>query len=527
MLKRFLGLLGWLGVALVFAAFAIRVLKPEYLQWYNTLAFSGLACTLLYILSQWREVVRSFSGRQTRYGSLAAGSVVVVLVILVAINYLANRHNKRWDLTAAKQFSLSDQTKKVVQGLQKPVTMRVFDRSDGMERFRDRLDEYKNASKQVQVEYIDVERKPQVANQYQVQVAGTVVIEYDGRTEKVTSDSEQDITNGVIKVVAGKQQKLYFVQGHGEHSPDASERTGYSAVAGALKNDNFAFDKLVLAQGKEVPPDASVVVIAGPRTDFFPAEIDMIKAYLARGGKVLFMIDPPDRPDSPEPTGLIALAKDWAIEVGEDLVVDVSGMGQLIGTGPSVPVVAKYDPHPITDRFGLMTAYPLARSVSSISAGVNGHFAQNLVETSQNSWAEKDIKGLLTSGEVTRDTAKGDKPGPISLAAAVSAPVGGTPPPDPATKDDAKKPETRLAVFGDSDFISNGFLGIQGNKDLFLNTVNWLAQQENLISIRPKDPQDRRITLTAERERQIFWLAVVVIPGLILVGGIQTWWRRR
>src|SRR5262245_21592132 len=313
MLKRLLGLLGWLGVALVAAAFAVRILKPEWLQWYNTLALSGLACTLLYILSQWREVARSFSGRQTRYGSLAAGSVLVVLVILVAINYLANRHNKRWDLTAAKQFSLSDQTKKVLQGLQKPVSMRVFDRSDAMERFRDRLEEYKNQSNQLQVEYIDVERKPQLANQYQVQVAGTVVISYDGRTEKVTSDGEQEITNGLIKVVAGKTHKLYFVQGHGEHSPDATERTGYSAIAAALKSDNFEFDKVVLAQGKEVPADASVLVIAGPKLDYLPGEIDMVKAYLAKGGKVLFMLDPPDRADSPEPAGLIALAKEWAI----------------------------------------------------------------------------------------------------------------------------------------------------------------------------------------------------------------------
>ena len=118
-------------MALVFGAVAIRFTRPEWQQWYNGLALAGLACTLLYILSQWREVVRSFSGRQARLGSLAAGSVVVVLGILIAINYLSSRHNKRWDLTAAKQFSLSDQTKKVLQGLQKPVHIRVFDRSEG------------------------------------------------------------------------------------------------------------------------------------------------------------------------------------------------------------------------------------------------------------------------------------------------------------------------------------------------------------------------------------------------------------
>ena len=410
MLKRVLGLLGWLGVALVFAAVAIRFLKPEWQQWYNGLAMAGLGCTLLYILSQWREVARSFSGRQARFGTLAAASVLVVLAILVAINYLASRRNKRWDLTAAKQFSLSDQTKKVLTGLQKPIRVLVFDRSDNFERFRDRLDEYEYTSKNVKVEYMDVDKKPAIANQYQVQALGTVVFEFEGRTEKVTSDGEQELTNALIKVITGKQHKLYFVQGHGERTPDDSDRTGYSSIAKAITSENFTQDKLVLAQVKEVPADASVLIIAGPKTDFFPAEIDMLKAYLGRGGKVLFLIDPPDRAESPDPTNLLALIKDWAIEVNRNIVVDVSGMGQLFGTGASVPVAAKYDAHPITDRFRLITAYPLARSVGAITAGVNGHFATNLVETSQNSWAESDIKGLMTTGEVTRDLAKGTRP---------------------------------------------------------------------------------------------------------------------
>src|SRR5919106_4820004 len=129
MLRRILGLLGWLGVALVFAAVAIRFLRPEW-QWYNWLAIAGLVCTLLYILSQWREIARSFSGREARFGSLALASIAVVLAILIGINYLASRRNKRWDLTAAKQFTLSDQTKKVLQSLDKPVVIRVFDRAE-------------------------------------------------------------------------------------------------------------------------------------------------------------------------------------------------------------------------------------------------------------------------------------------------------------------------------------------------------------------------------------------------------------
>lgn len=526
MLRRILGLLGWLGVALVFAAVAIRFLKPEWQQWYYWLAIAGLVCTLLYMLSQWREIARSFSGRQARFGTLAVASALVVLAILTAINYIASRHNKRWDLTAAKQFSLSDQTKKILQGLDKPLHVRVFAEQDDFGRFRERLDEYQYVSKQLQVEYIDPVKRPALANQYKVQALGTIVLEYEGRTERVSSDGEQEITNGLIKLIQGTQHKVYFVQGHGEKNPDSGDRGGYNAISSSLGSANFAVDKLVLAQVKEVPSDASVLIVAGPKTDFFPNEIDVLKAYLARGGKVLFLLDPPDRPESPELTNLSALLKDWAIELGNNVVVDVSGMGQLFGTTAEVPVAARYESHPITDGFNLMTAYPLARSVSPAAGGANNRSPQALVQTSANSWAETDVKRLATTGQVARELDKGDTAGPVTLAVAVSGPAEKAPAPaDP--KADAPKTETRIAVFGDSDFAANGFLGISGNRDLFLNSVNWLAQQENLIAIRPKDPEDRRITLTGDQHTRIFWLTVFIIPGLILFAGIQTWWRRR
>src|SRR5262249_6378743 len=219
-----------------------------------------------------------------------------------------------------------------------------------------------------------------------------------------------------------------------------------------------------------------------------------LKKCLDRAGKVMLLIDPPEKPDSPGKPNLIALAHDWAMDVNNDIVVDISGMGRLIGTDASVPVVAQYPSHKITERFSYLTAFPLARSVTPVSAGVNGRTAQTFLETSANSWSETDIKGLLTSGKVALEENKGDKKGPISIGAAVSAAATGD---AKAATPDAPKPETRVTVVGDSDFAANFALGIQGNRDLFMNIVGWLSQQENLISIRPKEPDDRRLTLTA------------------------------
>ena len=524
-MNRILSLVGWLGTALVFVAVAIRFGWPAKDQYAYYLAWSGLVCVLAYTLGQWREIAKVFGRRQARYGTLAATSVLVVLGILVAINYIGAKQNKRWDLTVNKQFSLSDQTRNVLVKLDAPLEVLVFYKPEELQTWHDRLHEYEYASKNVQTQYIDPDKKPAVARQNQIQQYNTVVFNYKGRTERVTTNSEQDLTNAIIKVITGQQKKVYFTAGHGEHDTGSSERDGYNGIAEALGHENYTVDKLVLAQAGSVPDDASVVVVAGPKTDFFPQEIDALKKYLDKAGKLLLEIDPPEKPDSPPLTNLIALAHDWDMAVGNDIVVDVSGMGRLIGTDASVPVAASYPAHPITQRFTLLTAFPLARSVNVITGGVNGHTAQTFVETSPRSWAESDVKGLLTTGQVTLDESKGDKKGPVSIAAAANAPVAAATPPKPG--DEGPKPETRVVVFGDSDFAANATLAIQGNRDLFMNTIGWLSQQENLISIRPKEPDDRRLTMTAAQQTNLVWLALLIIPGVIFGSGVYNWWRRR
>ncbi len=526
MVNRILSLVGWLGTAMVFVAVAIRFGFPAKEQYAYYLAWGGLVCVLAYTLGQWREIAKVFSRRQTRYGTLAATSVLVVLGILVAINYIGKFQNKRWDLTANKQFSLSDQSRNVLAKLDSPLQVQVFAQEPEFNRYQDKLKEYEYASKKVTTEYIDPDKKPTVAKQMAIQQYGTIVFSYKGRTERVTTDNEQDITNGVIKVVSGQQRKIYFTTGHGEKDTTSADRDGYNAIAGALGRENYTVEKLVLAQQSAVPDDASVVIVAGPRTDFFATEIDALKKYLDKNGKLLLELDPPDKADSAPLTGLIALAHDWGVQIGNNVVVDVSGMGRLIGTDASVPVAATYPAHPITARFTLMTAYPLAREASPIAGGVNGHTAQVFVESSARSWAETDIKELLATGKVSLDEAKGDKKGPVAIASAVSASAAPAAPPKPG-EPDAPKPETRVAVIGDSDFAANSTLGVPGNRDLLMNTVGWLSQQDNLISSRPKEADDRRITLTATQQANVTWLSLLVIPGFVFGTGVYTWWRRR
>jgi ABC-type uncharacterized transport system involved in gliding motility auxiliary subunit len=536
---RILGILGWLGIALVLGGLAVRLLggsgvMPVSLdmdRYASYAAWTGLVLVVIQALGQ-----LDFKRRTTQYGTMAVTSIVVVLGLLVAVNYLSNRRNTRWDLTENQQYSLSEQTVGLLTDLETPVTFLVFDQAGNFDRFRTRLEEYTYHSPQVSVEYIDADRQPVRAREYAIEAYGTVVIEYMDRTERVTSDTEQDLTNGLIKVLTGEQKKVYFVQGHGERDMADTERTGYSTVAEALGRDNYATESIVLAQRQSVPEDAVVLVIAGPTTDLLQPEADMVARYLDQGGHVLVLLDPLETGDRAMPA-LEALLRAWAVDAGSNVVVDVSGVGQLLGTDATVPVAASYPQHAVTAGFNLLTAYPMARSIDPGTSDATGRVAQSIIQTGQQSWAETDIATLVDGGEIEMDAGT-DRQGPISIGVAVTAPVEAPETPadadasdttdsDADAADDARRPESRLVAIGDSDFAANYALGISGNRDLFMNAVSWLAQQENLIAIRPREASDRRLTLTAGGTSLLLWISLVFVPAGVMGAGVYTWWRRR
>src|SRR6185436_16280583 len=229
------------------------------------------------------------------------------------------------------------------------VHVTVFERNDRQQVHKDRLDEFTYFSTKLVAEYIDPDKEPTRAGEAKIDTLPTILFEYKGRTERVTSSDEQALTNALIKVLTGAARKVYFTQGHGEKDSASSDRGGYSTVVEQMKQDNFGVEPLVLIQQKTIPDDATILVIAGPTTDFFPPEIEALNAYVAKGGKVLVMLDPLLKgPAQPLLTQFLA---DWGIRAGSDVVLDASGMGQMLGTDASVPVAAQYPPHAITQGF--------------------------------------------------------------------------------------------------------------------------------------------------------------------------------
>ena len=479
-----------------------------------------------------------FLARQTLVRARADGSdrffagvgwlatvLVAAAAAFVTISAFPGTLSRRFDVTANRVYQLAPQTQAALRTLDAPVRVRLFAQQARLPAYRDRLKEYAAASTRVEIEYVDVDAQPTLARQYDAQESGIAVLEYRGRVERINAASEQDFTNALIRLRQGQTRKIYFTSGHAERDVSSTERAGYSGIAVKLQDENFPVETINVAVRETIPPDASLVIVAGPRADFFRAEIDALRRYLENGGAVLFMVDPFEDlkryitqsgtalfmmdPSSASRTGelrnLTAFLREQGAELGNDVVVDTSPMGQFLGTDASVPVAVSYPSHPITKGLTSLTAYPMARSVSPVPR--EGRTASSIIKTSEQTWSETDIK-QLGAGHLSMDPWKGDRPGPVSLGVAVSAP-----PAAPLPKDDSRPRETRLVVVGDSDFVANYSANVPGNAEMFLSIVHWLAQ-ETVVTIPPRAPQRRALTMTASQRRIVFWLALLLIPGL-------------
>ena len=463
-------------------------------------------------------MLQALRSRTIKYGSNAFVSVIVVLGIVVLVNYLFNTYRYRYDATPGKIHSLSDQTITVLRGLDQDVNVTAFFKKDEGPAFADMLKECRYHSKKLSYEFIDPDQNPAMAKRYGIRVYGTTVIESGEREEKIESQEEKDLTNALIKVTRDRNKVIYFTQGHGEADIDEeAARDGYAQVRDRLQDVNYDVKKIVLAQEGQIPADCAALIAVGPKTAFFPNEVGLISTYLDRGGSGMFLIDPVVQ------SGLEDMLRAWSVEVGNDFVVDYGIMAQLFGVRDrAMPVTTTYGEHPITEKHkGMMTFYPLVRSVSLADQTGEGATGVELIQTSAQSWAETDLSALAqTSAKIAQGP--GDTAGPISLAVAVTSEARMV---EGGAQEGGKK--NRIVVFGDSEFANNQFFTQQGNGDLFLNAVSWLVEEEELISIRPKGPRFSPISLTARDGKVIFWLSVVMMPLIVAAAGVVVWWRRR
>ena len=521
-MKQLAPFAGWAGLILGFAALIVYLFLPEFTLITLTIASVAGVNAIFFLAVCRKEVLHAVKTRTALYGMNSTVVILVVLAILICINLLTHRHKFTWDLTETSVFTLSPQTQKVAQSLPRKVKMTAFFQSGpGRDKFKLLAEGYKDLTDRIEVEWVDPIRRPAVVKQYGVTTYGTVVLESAEQVTKVKNATEENLTNALLQVTRDRQKKIYFLSGHKEKDIEDKGRTGYSQAKQALEQDYYSVELLLLLQTGKVPEDADALIINGPEKNLQESEITAINAYLNQGGAVLLLLDPQ------QDSGLTGFLGQWGMDIRDDLVIDPSA--KLSGADYTTPIISQISDHPITVELGQPIILPMLRSVSIITT--EGLSTTELLFSGEKSWAEREYK----SGRVRPDPGI-DIGGPVPVAIVSSKEIKDANRPE--TKPDASSEnktsgssgpvkKAHLVVIGDSDFASNQFFSLYGNRDFFLNTASWLAKEDNLIAIRPRLRKWSPITLSNTQGNLVSMLGVVVFPSLVLLLGFRVWWKRR
>ncbi|RPI74960.1 MAG: hypothetical protein EHM45_16385 [Desulfobacteraceae bacterium] len=460
-------------------------------------------------------MLKKFFTSRFQESSNLAVALLVVLSLAVLLTLLADRYYLRWDLTAAGRHTLSEKTLTVLQNITAPVHIKAFVREGEPEadNAQELLASYRYQCPQIDFELIDPDRRPALAGQYHVKELNTLVLEGFGRQQSIKPINEENITTGLIRLLENEVKHIYWIFGHGERSLAGTELTSCSRLTGKLSLENFAFHELNLMQ-KDVPNDASLVILAGPVIPLFSEEIAGLRNYLYRGGRLIILLDPL------KDGGLKGFLGEQGIVIAADIVIDK--LSKAVGGDYLLPVVNQYGPHAITKDFRLACLFAEARSIEKSQENKPDRTLTNLALTSPGSWAETDMDAFK-QGKAGLE--QNDRIGPISLAVIAEFEFPLNNPQTPAASAGVNK--SKLVVFGDADFISNKYLETAGNSDLMTNTINYLVERGRLIIIEKKQAIAKPALLNGKQLLILFFISVILIPLIVLVIGIVVWRKRR
>jgi ABC-type uncharacterized transport system involved in gliding motility auxiliary subunit len=475
----------------------------------------------------WKDRLHS---RSVRYGAGTVASVLLVAGILVLASLLITWHPMRWDLTREQSQSLSPVTKALLKEVTKPLTMTVFIPEGGPERqpAKEVLQLYVYHNPQVSYQFVDPEREPLKAQQAGYRFAGNVLLDYQGRRQMADQADENAITNALRKALQVERKKVYFLAGHGERDLNDPKPGGFQVAKRALENEGHEVDSLNLLSRDAVPPDAALVIVAGPKKPLLSTEVQALKVYLEKGGRLLIMLE------AFEDGGLKGFLVNYGVDLDNGLILDVNQVSQSMGLSAVMPLVTQYGPSKITQDFkNMVTIYPMARPL--VLRKDHPSVTLTPLATTMPTSYEKLGKEWIKDEKAAFD-AKTDKKGPFSVGAQVEIKV--TPPKaepvkkegqSPAGKQPPAPPEeskTYLVVFGDVDFAGNSFFNLFGNGDLFLNTANFLARAMDQITVRGAG-KAQVLTLKSGQIWTLFLGCLVGAPLVMLVAGIWAYRRRR
>ncbi|MFO0774164.1 MAG: GldG family protein [Nitrospiraceae bacterium] len=505
-MSRFAPVVGALGLLAAIAGLVLYTVVPHQTVVIGLCELIALGCAVAYLALRWKQISAYATRRSTKLGANSLVLTVLFVTVLGIVNFLGARHSQRWDLSETQTFSLAPQTHKVLRGLSQDVSVTVFaqERSQGFNIYRDLLESYRGASDRLKVTFIDPERQPDEARKRGISRLNTAVVESGTETVRVTTPSEAELTSAIIRITRGTKKKILFLEGHGEHSLNDRERNGYDGAKEALTKQGYDVAPLSLLQESRVPEQASVVVVAGPQRRVTAEEKTRLKDYVAKGGRLLVMLDPDTTTDMGD------LLAAWGVSVGPGVLVDLQD--RLAQGDLTTLLVRTFTEHEITQDLSAAALMPTTQHLTFKDEAAKDWEFVPLARTSPRSWAETDLQG-----QVVAYSAEKDIQGPLPIAAALT----------PKQKPAEGQPNPAVLIVGNSTFASNTYLNFAGNTDLFLHMIGWLAQERDLVSITPKEPAFRPFTPNPMQASALFWLQVILLPASVFFYGLTVWRRRR
>lgn len=494
------------GVAFGVAGIVAATITGAWLTVPTVLLLVGLILLLLR-LWRWGNEHKYWQRRSTKQGTGAIVKTALVLFILGGINWTGISYGKRWSFAENQIYTLSEQSQTIVANLSQPLEVTVFDRNINadLEKF---LQNYRRHSDQFSYRFVNPEQAIGLAQQYEVQSLGEIYLNYGDKQQKLVVSSaveketltETKLTNAIERIKRDLPINIYFLQGHGEASLELVEG-GFAQVVSNLEDRGNTVKELNLASSGKIADDTSLIIIAGATRKLLAAEVSTLQQYLRGGGNLLLLLSPNTD------LGIDAILQNWGIELDDRLIVDGSGAGNFMGFGPAVAIVNDYGNHPITASFrNGISLFPEARPLKVIAKPEISSVA--IARTEQQTWAESNLRDEQITFDVNRDLS-----GPLNVAIA-------------ATREQPNS--ARLVVFGSTTFATNGWFEQQLNGDLLLNSISWLVgEDQDTLSIRPKEAANRRINLSGFQTGIISWLALRIMPFSALVTGVYLWRKRR
>jgi len=463
-----------------------------------------------------RERMRTGQGRRAgTHGTSALASAILGILILAMLAFLSVRYTKRFDWSEQKVHTLTQQTRELLERLDRDIDVTAFFQATDAPSVRDLLQRYEYESDHFKLHFVDPNERPDLVASLGVAeedlARGLVRMAAGESVANLKEFSEAEITNNLVKLTRGGAKKVYLVTEHNERPFEGDEgqgKEGYSRIVDALRAETYVVEPLLLSTIDKVPEDANAVILAGPTRPYLDHEHEVLRRYLGDGGALMVLIDPRAKTD------LYDDLRAWGVVMGDDVIVD--RLLALFGSATS-PLGAVYAPHPITEKLRERTIFPMVRSVVPTPAA-EGQL-EVIVSTSDQSWAERDLESWMATGRATYTEGE-DLEGPVPVAIAGRPLV-------PLEEGEEITGSPRLVVFGDSDFVSNEYVDAYLNRDLFLNAVNWLMGDVELITVRPNVSRASRFYLTPGEERSVQFFSLFFLPEAIAVVGVLTWWVRR